>query len=574
MKEYKEKQKAEFVGLDNQSKLKTDAGQQMETMYASTIQRFEERNEELQQSRFQVGGVKYKDGSEMRLVKFWQGKLAEKMREPIPHEKAVLDKEFSAVELIYDSLIYHCKQYIETHRHPFTSSGKARLHLVKGTLSLAVQEHAKVKEKAEELRENAARKKKQLVWGNVLGLIRGSDFDLDKMKGLDTGGAMTSEVQIIKSGKSTFYFKEEEKLEPPMEAFQKRYLNDNANGQDQEIYRRLEAIIKHKESMNTLIGLSFTAALKEAKKPESVAAVCKDIQKQLKKYGVTLDYLDFSDPHVQKIAKDVLPRVEMWMNRVEACNMAGIGMGESLSKRNILTSRMAIIMNVPHLVALSNKATLHRGGQQQREGIVMEEARGKEFAKVYREAEKNKKQIVYTSEALRQYSCLQLFDTVCGQVDRHYGNRFVQMIEEDTRIIITGVQGIDHDLSFGKWKYDELKELGRGQMAGFEDGEPCAIPALDEEMVEFLRALSEDKDDLKYYLGDLLEGEYMDALGDRLQGVVNAIDRMVKEKPDLLVKKEDWNMDVAKRFVGVVTTYASVGDGGVTEEPQQQKTEK
>ena len=574
MKEYKEKQKAEFVRLDNQSTFDTSAGQQMETMYASTIQRFEERNEELQKSRFKVGGVKHEDGPEMRMVKFWQEKLTEKMREPIPHAKEVLDKEFSAVELIYDSLIHHCQQYVDSHKHPFTSSGKARLHLVKGTLSLAVQEHAKIKEKAEELRENAVRQNKQLVWGNVLGLIRGSDFDLDKMNGLDTGGAMTSEVQIIKSGEATFFFKEEEKLESPLEAFRKRYLNDDANSPDKAIYESLERIIENQKAMDTLIGMDFTGTLKAAATPEDLDAVCKDIQKQLRNYGITVADINLSDQRVQRIAKEVLPRVGLWTNREDACKMAGIDYGESLSKRNVLTSRMAIIMNVPHLVALSNTATLHRGGLQQREGIVMEQAKGMEYVKLLKYAGETGKKIVYTPEALRQHSCLQLFDTVCGQVDRHLGNCFAKTIEEDDRIIVTGVQGIDHDLSFGKWRYDQLKNSGSRNLPDFEGGKPCAIPALDEEMVEFLRALSENEADLKYYLDDLLEGEYMEALVDRLKGVVNAIDRMVKEKPDLLVKKEDWNMDVAKRFVGVGTTYASVGDGGITEEPKQQQTEK
>ena len=51
-KEYKEKQKAQFVGINQQGMFDTTAGQQMENMYASTLQRFQERNQELQQSTF------------------------------------------------------------------------------------------------------------------------------------------------------------------------------------------------------------------------------------------------------------------------------------------------------------------------------------------------------------------------------------------------------------------------------------------------------------------------------------------------------------------------------------------
>ena len=197
----------------------------------------------------------------------------------------------------------------------------------------------------------------------------------------------------------------------------------------------------------------------------------------------------------------------------------------------------------------------------------------------------------------------QLFDTVCGQTDRHYANRFVSIMEEEKRIVITGVQGIDHDLSFGRLKYHDLLEehgklpafveleldeeemiarsmnMGKfgkkvdmpapnGKKEESERKEKCSMPALDEDMVAFLWNLT--KEDLGYYLGDLLKGEYMDAMWDRLSGVVKVIERTLKEKPDLLVKKENWNMDVAKRFAGTTAAYIYVNENDITEEPQHQ----
>ena len=705
-KEYKEKQKAQFVGINQQGMFDTTAGQQMENMYASTLQRFQDRNEELQKSTFQVGNRKYKDSDQMTKVKEYQQKIAVFMEEEVsPNQFLCTDQ---AKELLdhYVGLIRSCETYIAGHKHPFTASGKARLRLVKGTLSLARQEYDKYTQGWNSLLKEAVNQQKKgqkLIWGNLLGIIRGSDFDLDKMNGVGTNGAMTSELQVITSGENTFYFKEDEMLEDPMAAYRSHYLNENVN-KDHVIYQKLARILNNQDAWKSLCKFAFPSSLKRAKTQEELNRLCLDMQNALKGFvepefpDLYLDfkeervqkivkevlpkfekwqngkdpmavyrahylnendlnendkkdhviyqrlegilnnqeawdslcnfafpsslkraetqeelnerflemqgvlqgvlkkfpdlYLDFKDERVLKIVKEVLPKFEMWQNRKIACEMAHIGNGESLSKRNVLTSRMAIIMDMSHLVAVSNTATLHHGGLQKREGIVMEQAKGKPHAEVINRAKSEEKEIVYTPEAVRQFSCLQLFDTICGQIDRHEANRFVSFEEQDNKIIITGVQGIDHDLSFGNLKYVDLLKMqsklppfievemdetemvaATMQTFGQKQNDPaaalaelerqkelakeakCVLPALDKDMVAFLQNLT--KQDLRYYLGDLLKGEYMDALWDRLTGVVDAINRTLKEKPDLLVDKNDWNEEVAERFRTTPWSYIS-----------------
>lgn len=565
-----------FVEKGKMHEFQTDVGHQMDNLYASTIQRLEERTEKLQESRFSLAGVQHKDGKEMREVKFYQERLTTLMRKSISKDAQGFQQELLGMEELYEKLTFACTQYIDAHKHPFTASGKARLHLVKGTLSLAKQEEKKLREKATELHQIASQRQEDLVWGNVLGIIRGSDFDLDKMDGLDMGGAATSEVQIIKSGGKMFFFKQEERLESAEDAYTHTYVEKCTDKKDKKIYMELERIVRKQIpgglAIDALMVMEPELAkdLKAADAPEELNRLCNQvIRRFLERHRVDVSGLDWNDRRTQEILREVLPKLDMWATRAEVCRTVGIGRGESLSKRNVLTSRMAIVCKMPQLMALSNTATLHHSGLQKKEGIVMEQAKGMEHMKVITYAQEKGKKVVYTPEAMRQFSCMQLFDTVCGQIDRHYSNRFVTMVEEEDRIIITGAQGIDHDMSFGKRKYKDVSGFPVGALPGFEDHGKCAIPALDEELVELLRNMT--KEDLTYYLGDQLEEEYIEAMWDRLSGVVSAIDRMAGEDPGLLVKKEDWNTEVAKRFVGLQSTYVFVEADEIAEEMQQQK---
>ena len=187
--------------------------------------------------------------------------------------------------------------------------------------------------------------------------------------------------------------------------------------------------------------------LKATDAPAELSRLCNQvIRRFLERHRVDVSRLDWNDRRTQEILREVLPKLDMWATRPEVYRTVGIDRGESLSKRNVLTSRMAIVCKMPQLMALSNTATLHHSGLQKQEGIVMEQAKGMEHMKVITYGQEKGKKVVYTPEAMRQFSCMQLFDTVCGQIDRHYGNRFVTTIEKEDRNIITGAQGIDHDM--------------------------------------------------------------------------------------------------------------------------------
>ncbi|MBE6008166.1 MAG: hypothetical protein E7235_03085 [Lachnospiraceae bacterium] len=549
-----------YVEKNKLEGFKTGFGQQMETIYASAMQRQIERTNELENAKFTLAGVTYKDSKELADVKRCQEVITKAMNFSISKERRIFEAELKGFENTYSELISSCEQYIIKHKRPITASGKAILHLIKGTLSMAKQEAEQFRQKAEELYSEISSIKEEIVWGNILGNIRGSDFDLDNMKKVETGGAATSELKIITSGKKKFYFKAEEKLDLPENEYDKHILEEHKNDKNINIYRHMKALtIKHGRDGSVLdIIASWNPPalkkLKEATTNEKLMEAADMIKETLSEQHIKLPF-DLGDIRFINVLKDILPKYELWGNRMDACEYAKISMGESLSKRNVLTTRMAAITKNPSLVASSNMATVHRGGEQKQKGIVMANAVGTEHGAILKHSQATGKRLVYTPEAIRQFSSLQLLDTVCGQIDRHYSNRFVTSEEFEDRIVIKSVQAIDHDLSFGNIKFEDLR-FKNSHLPPIHMKGKFSIPALDEELVHILREMT--KEDLKYYLGDLLDGENLDAMWNRLNGVNELIKAAAENDPALIVKKEDWNEDVAKRFVERRNLYIEV----------------
>ena len=82
---------------------------------------------------------------------------------------------------------------------------------------------------------------------------------------------------------------------------------------------------------------------------------------------------------------------------------------------------------------------------------VIDEAEGKEFIVLQKEAEEENLKIEYTPNATRKLMRLQAFDTLCLQVDRH-GRNFKCLSDRtnDGRIIIKDIMSYDHDMSFSE----------------------------------------------------------------------------------------------------------------------------
>ena len=142
---------------------------------------------------------------------------------------------------------------------------------------------------------------------------------------------------------------------------------------------------------------------------------------------------------------------------------AGMGTEETLELRNIAMSKVADLMGASPLLAKTELAQIADANGKKQSGIFMYKAVGmdlnenkitKEFAdKIDKISEGMKVQQMAdefcdSPQLKQQTSMLAMLDYVCGQIDRHPGNVFYQFDPKSGKI--TGIQGIDNDLAFGR----------------------------------------------------------------------------------------------------------------------------
>ena len=487
------------------------------------------------------------------------------MQGTIPQEKENFIPAYTSLTESYKALIDACQTYLKSHPYPRTTAGKTRKRLVNGTLSMAQKESEQLLNATYQLKPHL-RGGEPLLWGNVLGIIRGVSFDLDDHIELSSEGAATSELKVLKTAdKRTYFYKADEKLTTPQAALAEEY-KDLAKPKEKEILETLLPLMDYdieqqKNRSGAVLGMTTHFAkiddLLTVREGEYEPTVLLELRQKNKKqvYGKINAFLqeqnkptlNFKDKKTREMVKEVLQKYWKLRTRLGVSLYAGIQPGQSLSQRNVATSRMAFVFGMPSLVVASNKTTLHKHGTPLKDGngIAMSQAKGVPYYDVWMKAGGNRANIIYTPDAMQQLSCLQLFDTLCGQCDRHYGNYYADYKEENGKFIITGIQGIDNDLSFGNLQYKHIASEQNNRLPAFEDDQGnCSLTLLDKKMVETMRALK--KADLGYYLGDILEPAYIDAMWNRMENMLKTIERSLQKKTSFLLEKEQWKDDTVK----------------------------
>ena len=505
------------------------------------------QTKQLTESRFTFWGVTYRDGAAMTSVKESLTKIHQQMRISIPLDESASQESFQTLHANYAALIGNCKTYVSSHCRPITASGKARLQMVQKVLSQAEHELEQLPAATELLLQT---KQRGLLWGNILGIAREMDVDLDKAEKVEQGGAGTSDVTIISTGKSKLFFKETEQLCSSQDEIQRQYIDGCKNKKDLAIYRELKnllvddtsqmsAVVFNNKNIRTMITSSD---------PQQQKAGFAQLSEMMK-MSLPECNLDLSDTRVREILQEILPRYTKWLTRSFVCQTAMIQPGSFLSKRNVATSRMAQLLNVSHLIPLSCTAKIHsRQAPQACRGIIMAQAKGVPLPDLQNECMQQNIPLLYTPEAVRQLSQLQLFDTICGQIDRNLSNRFVTYQKVDGAIQITGIQGIDNDMAFGRMDYQELNRTvdGTYNLPVFQAKNKCTLPALDGNLVASLFALSEEA--VRHIMADLLTEEDINALLNRIAGVKQTIQTSMQTDPKLVVDSDHWDDSVTARF--------------------------
>lgn len=162
------------------------------------------------------------------------------------------------------------------------------------------------------------------------------------------------------------------------------------------------------------------------------------------------------DGVVDLVRSNAMAHNEMGMNKT-----AGIAPGSPIEPRNVAMSVVADMIGMGELLARSTSAKIMKDGKPV-EGVFMERAKGMERDRINDEAKTGTAGRVDTQnkEVIQSISDIQALDFLCGNVDRHARNMTYRLeTDKNGAKKITGVTGIDNDLSFGT--LDDKYHVGR-----------------------------------------------------------------------------------------------------------------
>ena len=190
---------------------------------------------------------------------------------------------------------------------------------------------------------------------------------------------------------------------------------------------------------------------------------------------------------------------------------AGIDPEQSLTDRSVATSKLAGLLGIGSMVSDSGTAVIKKDGKEIT-GNVTEDAGGKTIDRM-------KGTWSYSDKAIGQAYTLQVFDMICGQIDRHHEN--YRVIEKNQNV--DSIKAVNNEMSFGKLTWEKIA-------AGYENISPLTeshVRAMPIAVIN--QILSLDEKTLRETLGDVLDGDSMNCLLDRLKGVQNSIIEYAKK---------------------------------------------
>ncbi len=227
-----------------------------------------------------------------------------------------------------------------------------------------------------------------------------------------------------------------------------------------------------------------------------------------------------------------------------ANDAADIEPGMVISDRNVSTSRLAEKLNVSDIVAKSQSVMMTNSKGQVYKANEMEGVETRDLSDLTTYCEHNKITLKYDPQVIKQLSTLQMFDFICGQVDRHTGN--YNVFYEETapgEITVRSIKAIDNDLAFGKLSYQSIVRKGKvSRLTASVFNGMVTVPFLDKAFYDQLQSLDltaidmlcMDQADLR------TEGEIA-ALKDRLIGLKGDLLNLVQNGWIKLVEKpEEW----------------------------------
>lgn len=210
-----------------------------------------------------------------------------------------------------------------------------------------------------------------------------------------------------------------------------------------------------------------------------------------------------------------------------ARNVAMVKEGSNISNRNVAVSILARALGLRDMVAESQMVEVEVNGKKIR-GTIMEEAKGVDLSKAIALNKFQRKETVYSVNALKQLTSLQVFDILCGQIDRKPDNYMtvIRHRDDDTDEIM-GIKAIDNDMSCGMIDYEQdvvrhFDKRNNQRVRGYRQQLPAisddrglvTVEAIDKNLKDRIMAMSPAFID--FLLAGILSEEERNAMKGRL----------------------------------------------------------
>ncbi len=517
-------------------------------------------------------------------------------------ESSVVMFDYKDINREFHVLTKKCLDYMRTH-NPRTDEGKARLDLVQKIYNRALEDRHNLDVNAGHLKKSE--KSGLLSWKYMIEdhtLVSIPKNQIEKPKGQELSGSSTV-TRLI--GETSYYMKDQETMPatdhvPTLkiqlkEEYEKtlREIDNPANTRYKDMPEELKA--KKKEDIAGILALMDRMDLwidtydqdtiknvdeKKWKKMEWDAD-CIETYRFGGEYSDEMAELLRNKDRLEKVIKEqaenkeaqkqleevqakieeLMPKYEVELAKSKSYFLAftrdlskravlyqaghkdaKIPPGSVLDVRNEATSVLADVFGISDMIMESRSVDVEVQGEKYR-ALRMQEVFGINGYSDMCDAKYLGKTIQMTPKALKQLQTMQVFDIICGQVDRNYNNYLLQTKEEGDKIIIQSITGIDNDLAFGLLTYNDITfkkdQFGNhhtpGWMKPIEDEKGRTFLAgVDKQFAD--RVLELKPDMLKYILGPYISKEEIVACQERLKGVQQHLKTLIsrdkKKKPE------------------------------------------
>ncbi len=468
-----------------------------------------------------------------------------------PLDARSFEQDLLSMQTAYVNIAAACESYKSSH-DPGTREGKIRYELVDRMHQMVMEESKRMESSALYFRETAITEGH--TWKDVVSNVRTINYK-DRVKGgsVELTGAGTTAVYKLGDGAKTVYFKENEAspkgdfLDMAMAVHDKEVaLVESGQVKPSRYYdlRRemLEIFINYLSSTyddaRAMLHQRFEGVIANGLVPDLFRDDNgRPIEAFLDLYKRCLKSKKNGDETELKVLTELVTELGKMHNLDSTCKAGGIAQGSDISVRNVLTSRLAQHMGISDIIAKSTSVTVNVEGKVM-EGSAMEEAEGLTIPKIVKLPECQGKRLRYSPNALRQLNRLQIFDILCGQVDRHEGNFLCTYTVKENEVIIERLTGIDNDLSFGTLRYNDAVGYGsETKIRGIEGHRRGAggkseyffkTPYIDLDFAYQIMLLTPQSLDLM--TADVLKEDERQALHDRLKGLQACIQRAIAFK--------------------------------------------